>query len=142
MDYVVLTEHLDAVIQDIVESELAENYRQAVALVKRDPEAQRLMRLFVEKKERFEEARRFGSYHPDFSTLRREVYTLKAELESLPSMRLFRQAEQALQQLLDEIGGTLAGAISPSIVVTQGDPFYTDEKSGASCGTGCATCHV
>ncbi|MDY0324216.1 MAG: YlbF family regulator [Candidatus Carbobacillus sp.] len=140
MDYVVLMEYLDAIVADIVESELADNYRDAVFQVKNDSKAQQLIRQFVDKKERFEEARRFGAYYPDFSSLRREVYTLKAELESLPSMRLFRQAEQALQQLLDEIGVMLAEAISPSILVAQGDLFYTTETHGASCTTGCTTC--
>ncbi|GAA3323021.1 hypothetical protein GCM10020331_045220 [Ectobacillus funiculus] len=50
----------------IVQSELAEHYRQCYDILKQDHVAQELIRQFTAIKERYEEVQRFGKYHPDF----------------------------------------------------------------------------
>ncbi|MBE3595831.1 MAG: YlbF family regulator [Hydrogenibacillus sp.] len=143
MDYAVLTGHLDELLCLIDESTVADDYRRAALALRGDAEAKRLMHRFIEIKSRYEEAARYGRYHPDYARLRREAYIAKMRLETHPTVADFRRAESALESLLEEIARIIAARVSPSVLVATRDPFYLRpggaETAGAGVASSCAS---
>ncbi|MBN3526055.1 YlbF/YmcA family competence regulator [Paenibacillus apiarius] len=92
-----------------------------------------LVREFSRKKERFEETERFGHYHPDYHKAKDEVLAVQSQLDSIEEVSYFKQAEQAVDELLHRLSETIAFAVSNTIKVPGNDP----QPSGG-CGNGCS----
>jgi cell fate (sporulation/competence/biofilm development) regulator YlbF (YheA/YmcA/DUF963 family) len=95
-----------------------------------------LVRQFDKKKELFEECQRFGHFHPDYHAALGQVQSIQEQLDSLESVRRFKQAEQRLDDLLFSVSQTIAHSVSDTIKVPSNDPL----AGGGSCSTGsCST---
>jgi cell fate (sporulation/competence/biofilm development) regulator YlbF (YheA/YmcA/DUF963 family) len=118
----------------INQSREVSEYLNAKRRMEQDEEAQRLLSLFEKKKVQYEDVQRFGKYHPDYDQISKEVRQLKREIEMLNSVQAFKRAEDQLDQLLYQVGRTIADAVSGSIKVPSNNPFLEAKSSG--CGTG------
>ncbi|BBW96819.1 regulatory protein YlbF [Geobacillus subterraneus] len=127
----------------IVESELAEEYRRAFWRLKQDRRAQQLISRFVQLKEQYEDVQRFGKYHPDYRPIMKAVREAKRELDLHETVAAFKQAEKALQQLLDEISVLIGKAVSEHVKVPTGNPYFLSAGCSGGCrsggGCGCRT---
>ncbi|MFC5471900.1 YlbF family regulator [Cohnella suwonensis] len=100
--------------------------------VRHDPEVKSLTGQFAKAKEKFAECERFGRFHPDYNAALDEVYALESRLEQVESVRMYKQAENAMDGLLHDISRTLAQAVSFTIKVPDNDP----NPKGSGCGGG------
>jgi len=123
----------------INESADAADYLYWKARLAQDEEAQALIRRFRKAKERFEECSRFGRFHPDYDAARREAAELQRQLDDNAVIRRFKEAEQALDDMLREIAVLIARAVSEDIKVPDSGSIRTG-CGGGSCGGGCASC--
>lgn len=120
----------------ISESDIAEEYRLCKYKLETNQEVQELIKRFSVMKERYEEVQRFGKYHPDYTTVSRDVRVLKRELDLHELVANFKKAETNLEGLLFEISQTLAKAVSSNIKVPSGNPFFDNSSCGGGCGSG------
>jgi cell fate (sporulation/competence/biofilm development) regulator YlbF (YheA/YmcA/DUF963 family) len=120
----------------ISQSEIAEEYRLCKYRLETDQEVQGLIRQFSDMKEKYEEVQRFGKYHPDYSTVSRDIRVIKRELDLNEIVANFKKAETNLESLLVEISQTLVREISTNIKVPTGNPFFDNTSCGGGCGSG------
>ncbi|WP_053362055.1 YlbF family regulator [Bacillus sp. FJAT-27251] len=126
----------DELVQMILDSDVAENYRLCLYNVKSSKETQGKIRAFSAMKDRYEEVQRFGKYHPDYKEVMGQIRQLKREVDLDENVSEFKKAENDLQGLLDEISVMIGRSVSKSVKVPTGNPFF---DSGSSCGGGCGS---
>lgn len=136
MRTVELLDESDHVANIVLQSDVAENYRQCLYRLNKDSHAQALIAEFVKIKEQYEDVQRFGKYHPDYKTITRQVRDVKREVDLHATIAAFKKAENELQKLLDEISVILGQAVSEHVKVPTGNPFF---DTGSSCGGGCGS---
>ncbi|MCQ4086017.1 YlbF family regulator [Saccharibacillus sp. JS10] len=101
------------------------------------PEVQVLMGKLNAKKELFEETQRFGHFHPNYHAAKEDVEVVEQEMERIEAVMRFKQAEQALDDLLFEMSETIAYSVSSNIKVPSNNPLPKQGcGSGGSCGCG------
>jgi cell fate (sporulation/competence/biofilm development) regulator YlbF (YheA/YmcA/DUF963 family) len=106
--------------------------------VEAEPSVQALMKQFARKKELFEQCERFGHYHPDYHAALDEVKKAENELDALPAVKNFKQAEKQLDDLLFSVSKTIARSVSETIKVPNNDPMPSGGcGSGGSCSGNC-----
>lgn len=122
----------------ILQSEAYANYQLRKKQLLEHGEAQRLIEYFNECKERYEEVQRFGTYHPDYKKVTKEVRQAKRTLDLHEVVASFKEAELELEKWLNEISRILASDVSASIKVPTGHPFFDRGGcGGCSSGGGC-----
>ncbi|MFP3665254.1 YlbF family regulator [Priestia sp. SIMBA_032] len=136
MRTVELLDESDHVANMVLQSDVAENYRQCLYRLNKDSHAQALITEFVKIKEQYEDVQRFGKYHPDYKTITRQVRDVKRQVDLHATIAAFKKAENELQKLLDEISVILGQAVSEHVKVPTGNPFF---DTGSSCGGGCGS---
>jgi cell fate (sporulation/competence/biofilm development) regulator YlbF (YheA/YmcA/DUF963 family) len=136
MRTVELLDESDHVANMVLQSDVAENYRQCLYRLNKDSHAQALIAEFVKIKEQYEDVQRFGKYHPDYKTITRQVRDVKRQVDLHATIAAFKKAESELQNLLDEISVILGQAVSEHVKVPTGNPFF---DTGSSCGGGCGS---
>ncbi|AXI31179.1 regulator [Priestia megaterium] len=136
MRTVELLDESDHVANMVLQSDVAENYRQCLYRLNKDSHAQALIAEFVKIKEQYEDVQRFGKYHPDYKTITRQVRDVKRQVDLHTTIAAFKKAENELQKLLDEISVILGQAVSEHVKVPTGNPFF---DTGSSCGGGCGS---
>jgi cell fate (sporulation/competence/biofilm development) regulator YlbF (YheA/YmcA/DUF963 family) len=136
MRTVELLDESDHVANMVLQSDVAENYRQCLYRLNKDSHAQALIDEFVKIKEQYEDVQRFGKYHPDYKTITRQVRDVKRQVDLHATIAAFKKAENELQKLLDEISVILGQAVSEHVKVPTGNPFF---DTGSSCGGGCGS---
>ncbi|MED4238795.1 YlbF family regulator [Priestia megaterium] len=136
MRTVELLDESDHVANMVLQSDVAENYRQCLYRLNKDSHAQALIAEFVKIKEQYEDVQRFGKYHPDYKTITRQVRDVKRQVDLHATIAAFKKAENDLQKLLDEISVILGQAVSEHVKVPTGNPFF---DTGSSCGGGCGS---
>ncbi|SDH90046.1 YlbF family regulator [Alteribacillus bidgolensis] len=122
--------------QIVLQSEVFIHYKQARKQMESDKKAQRLIAEFAEWKDKYDEVQRFGKYHPDYKTISKQVRQIKRELDLYEPIASFKKAEKELERLLNEICAEVAGAVSPTIKVPTGNPYFDNASCGGGCGTG------
>ena len=132
---VMLLEEAEQLVSMILQSDIAEHYRQCLYSVKNDPETQRKINEFVDMKDRYEEVQRFGKYHPDYKEVMGKIRTVKRDLDMDDVVAEFKKAENDLQGLLDEVSVIIGRSVSESVKVPTGNPFFESSCSGG-CGSG------
>ncbi|WP_040227997.1 YlbF family regulator [Bhargavaea cecembensis] len=121
----------------IVSSEQAEAYRLAHHTVYTDPQLIEQIREFTLMKERYEEVQRFGRYHPDYSTVMKQVRIMKRQLDLDDKVAALKIAENDLQDLLDEVSLLIGKTVSESVKVPVSNPFFSQDSScSGGCGSG------
>lgn len=141
IEHLTLYDYADDLIGMLSESDVVARYRVNKDKLARDPEANALIKQFVELREKYNEVQRFGRYHPEFDTVIRQMMDVKRDLDLNDTIASYKKAEEDVEALLNEISRSIAMAVSPSIKVPTGDPFF-DKGCGGGCGTGGACgCH-
>ncbi|MGK9429311.1 YlbF family regulator [Bacillus atrophaeus] len=121
----------------ILQSETAENYRNCYKRLQQDEEAGRIIRSFMDIKDKYEDVQRFGKYHPDYREISRKMREIKRELDLNDKVADFKKAETELQSILDEVSIKLGTAVSEHIKVPTGNPYFDGLSScGGGCGSG------
>ncbi|MCD8502758.1 MAG: YlbF family regulator [Bacillaceae bacterium] len=120
----------------IISSEIFNEYVSNKRCVQQDTHAQQLISTFNKKKEEYEEAARFGRFHPDFDRVAKEVRVVKREMDLYEPIASFKKAEKKLEELLNEISVLVARSVSDKIKVPTGNPFFDSKSCGTGCGTG------
>lgn len=131
-----ILEEADQLVSMILESDIAEHYRQCLYSIKKNPETQAKIRQFVDMKNRYEEVQRFGKYHPDYKEVMGQIRVVKRELDLDEAIAEFKRAENDLQGLLDEVSVIIGRSVSESVKVPTGNPFFESSCSTGGCGSG------
>jgi len=140
LDLTVILEETDRLNQLLIHSQEVNHYLHCKRQLDQDPEAQALIRQFVKKKEEFEEVERFGRYHPDYHRVKEEMRQLKRTMDLNERVANFKKAERVLESILREIGEIIAHAVSDTIKVSTGNPYFDQMGCGGGCSGGCSTC--
>ncbi|NNU82458.1 YlbF family regulator [Geobacillus sp. BMUD] len=136
LERIEILDKAEALAKMIVESDVADEYRRAFWRLKQDSRAQQLIARFVKLKERYEEVQRFGKYHPDYRDVMKEVREAKRELDLHETVAAFKEAEKAMQELLDEISVLIGKAVSEHVKVPTGNPYFLSAGCSGGCGAG------
>lgn len=102
---------------EINESHEVKEYLNAKQKLDHDLEAQELLQEFYKAKGRFEEARRFGRFHPDYQKTKEQAYDLIQKVYEYPSVHAYLKTEKQLDQLLHQVSLTIARSVSESVKV-------------------------
>jgi cell fate (sporulation/competence/biofilm development) regulator YlbF (YheA/YmcA/DUF963 family) len=135
IETVEIMDQAERLAQEIIQSEVGLHFINSLRKMKLDPVAQEKIQTFNAMKDSYEEVQRFGRYHPDYKTVTRAIREAKREMDLHPSIIEYKQAENGLQQLLDEISMLLGHSVSPHIKVPAGNPFF-ESSCGGGCGSG------
>lgn len=131
-----MLEKTDELVQLIIRSELMKVYIERKERLLKSSAVQEKMNDFLRAKERFEEVRRFGTYHPDYKQVRKEAYLQLRVIEMDEEIAAFKEAERDLEDLFREISLRIAGKVSDSIMVPGGSLL----AGGSHCSAGtCAS---
>ncbi|WP_232699634.1 YlbF family regulator [Brevibacillus daliensis] len=134
LDMASLLSATDELAMMMIQSREVNEYLTAKQAMESDQEVSSHIRLFNQKKQAYEEVQRFGKYHPDFHKVTGEIRSLKQSYEQLPTVITFKLAEDKLDQLLYQVGRTVADSISSEVKVPSNNPIREAMASG--CGTG------
>lgn len=104
-----------------------------------DDEVKELLVLFAKKKELFEECERFGHFHPNYHAALEEVQLVQNRMDELESIRRYKEAEKALDDMLFQVSQTIAYSVSETIKVPSNNAAPTGGgcSSGGSCSGKC-----
>jgi len=94
-----LLDQSDHMTQKIIQSSIAISYQKAYTTLLNDQEAQHLIKQFNRLKEDYEDIQRFGSYHPDYRDIMRNVRRAKRKMDMNDKVAAFKVAERQLQEL-------------------------------------------
>lgn len=119
---------LSLLADQIHQSEESRAYLQAKAKLEEDQEAQALIRQFQTIKEDFAEAQRFGIFHPNYHAAKEKALQFQNRLNQHPTIAAYRQAEEALDQLLYQVSTTIAQAVSTEIKVPANEGIASRQK--------------
>ncbi|MFD1955087.1 YlbF family regulator [Paenibacillus thailandensis] len=108
--------------------------------VENDEEVKAVQRRFAKAKELFEETRRFGRYHPNFHSAKKEVKEIEKELDAFECVSKFKAAELAVDTMLHDVALLIAGSVSESIKVPGNEQSLGGCGSGGSCSCGSGGC--
>ena len=136
LESVMILDKAEQLAKAVVLSDIAEQYRKSYYTLQQDSEVQMLIGQFTAMKERYEEVQRFGKYHPDYTSVSKQMRELKRTVDLHEKIAAFKKAENDLQKLLDEISGIMGAEISPAIKVPTGNPFFDAGGCGGGCGSG------
>lgn len=87
----------------IRKSKLFNKYKELQHDLMTDPEVKQLMDEFKKQQEAFEEASRFGSYHPDYDKVKKTYQQAKVKLMKHPKFKHFKRIERELETTIYEI---------------------------------------
>lgn len=123
--------------EQLTHSQEMRRYKETRQQMEADRQAVALIESFKRLKEVHEEVERFGTYHPDYHTVTRNVREKKRELDKVSSIAAFKRAENDLDELLYQVSRVIADAVSEQIKVPSNNPLY---ELGGGCGSGgCGT---
>jgi cell fate (sporulation/competence/biofilm development) regulator YlbF (YheA/YmcA/DUF963 family) len=128
-----LLENAEELAKMVLHSDIAEEYRSCLYMLQTNRETQQKIRKFVSLKELYEEAQRFGKYHPDYKKVMMEIRVAKRDMDLDDRVAAFKRAENDLQYLLDEVSMIVGRSVSEHVKVPTGNPFF---DGGSSCSTG------
>lgn len=137
IEFVEILDKSEELGQLILQSSTMEEYNAAKNEMENDSVAQTLIARFNKMKEKYEEVERFGRYHPDYSTIMKEVRVTKREMDMHETIAAFKIKETELQGFLDEISKIVAYAVSDKIMVPMDGALFTEGGCGCGSGGGC-----
>lgn len=134
LDHVVILEKADALAQALLQSYELRQYVASKETMEQDVLASQWRQQMMCAKERFEEAQRFGHFHPNYHEALENMQEIERLSMEIPAVRTWKDAELALDMLLYRVSQLLAEAVSPSIKVPSNFPEVG--KQGGGCGSG------
>lgn len=141
LEYVDILDKAEHLSEIIKESDMVKQYIESRQELDEDEEAQRLIKAFLDIKIHYEDVQRFGSYHPDYNKIMKNVRSIKREMDMNPKVANFKVAERNLQRLLDDVSEVIASNVSKDIMVPKDGAALTDSgcaSGGCGSGGGCS----
>ena len=135
-EWISIIEHGEELVNFMASSEVVEKYNKARETVYSDQQLVKSIKEFTYLKERYEEVQRFGRYHPDYSTVMKDIRLKKRALDLNEHVAALRVAENDVQQLFDEVGMIIGKSVSQSVKVPTGNGFFSSSSCGSGCGSG------
>ncbi|MCM3610716.1 YlbF family regulator [Planococcus sp. MERTA32b] len=136
-EWVQIADSAEELSRMILQSEQAEQYRQAHHAVYDNKELADEITAFARLKELYEEVQRFGKYHPDYKDVMKRIRIDKRKLDLNESIAELRLAENELQDLIDQVSFIIGRSVSEAVKIPSSNPFFSSDSScGGSCGTG------
>lgn len=132
-----IMDHSDELCNMILSSEQFYRYLDAHRAVYTNSSLVKEINDFTILKDRYEEVQRFGKYHPDYSSVMKNIRVTKRKLDMVDDVANLKVAENELQDLLDEVSLLIGKTVSEGVKVPVSNPFFA--SSGSSCGSGCGT---
>ncbi len=135
-------EHIDILDKSDIVSEIIKKssemniYIEKEKALRENKEAQGLISDFSRMKEQYEEAQRFGTYHPDYNKIMQTVRSTKRKMDMNEYVAAYKLAERNLQNLLDEVSKYIAGSVSSSIIIPEEGILAASGCASGGCGTG------
>ena len=80
-----------------------------------DKDVQKLISVFSKTKKRYEEAKKYGQYHPDLSKYQKEFQEKKVALMEHKLVKEYKNIEKSLQRYLDQFSIDLANIVSKNV---------------------------
>lgn len=140
LEYVEILDRSEALGKKILQSDVMKSYYNARNAVNQNKESQRLIKAFTDIKVHYEDVQRFGSYHPDYNEIMKNVRRVKREMDMNAEVARFKVAERNLQRLLDDVCEYIASHVSVQIKAPKDGAALTDGGcSSGGCGSG-GTC--
>lgn len=136
LEYVHILDKAEAIAEMVRKSDVMQLYKDAKYAMDDDEQTQRRIRAFNDIKIHYEDVQRFGSYHPDYSKIMKEVRATKREMDMDDRVAAFKVAERNYQRLLDEISESIAHSVSEHIMVPKDGAALTDSGCAGGCGSG------
>jgi cell fate (sporulation/competence/biofilm development) regulator YlbF (YheA/YmcA/DUF963 family) len=123
----------------IIASKEVADYQQGKRLMEENAEAQAVILKLMQKKDLFEECQRFGHFHPEYHKAMDAVAVVQQELDAIPCVKFYKEAEERLDELLYEISETIAHSVSETVKVPSNklEPHAGGCSSGGSCSGKC-----
>lgn len=137
-DFVKITDAAEELAKDICQSEIARDYLAKSEKLRTCADAQNLIIKFNKAKEKYEEAKRFGKYYPNYNDVVKEMRLTKREMDFHPEIAAFKKSEAVLLQLLSEISEVISSSVSDKIKVPSAVPFSNNKS--CSCKNGRCGC--
>lgn len=136
-EWVQITDSAEELSRMILQSEQAEQYRQAYHAVYNNKELADEIAAFARLKELYEEVQRFGKYHPDYKDVMKRIRVDKRNLDLNEQIAELRLAENEMQDLIDQVSFIIGRSVSEAVKIPSSNPFFSSDSScGGSCGTG------
>lgn len=120
----------------INDSEEVERYLECKRRLQEDQEAQQIIKDFQRVKERYEEAKRFGIFHPNYHEAKEEALRFQEKLQAHPTIQAFLKAEEELDTLLHDVSTLIAQAVSDTIKVPSNHRNPVVKAGRRPCGGG------
>ncbi|KAB8138634.1 YlbF family regulator [Gracilibacillus oryzae] len=137
MEIVDIIDKSETLGQIVLQSDVKQAFDEAKEKMEKDQQAQALIKNFNKIKDLYEEVERFGRYHPDYSTIMKEIRTAKREMDMHETIAAYKAAETQLQSLLDEVSEIIAFSVSDKVKVPKDGAVFTDGGCGCGSGGGC-----
>jgi len=80
-----------------------------------DKDVVELISVFLKTKKRYEEAKKYGQYHPDLSRYQKEFQQKKVALMEHKLVKEYKNIEKSLQRYLDQFSIDLANIVSKNV---------------------------
>ncbi|WP_313891397.1 YlbF family regulator [Psychrobacillus sp.] len=135
-EWATIMEQSDTLCTMVLSSEQFDQYADAHRAVYTNSTLVREINHFTRLKDQYEEVQRFGKYHPDYSTVMKDIRVTKRKLDMVDEIATLKVAENELQDLLDEVSLLIGKSVSEGVKVPVSNPFFS---SASSCGSGCGT---
>ena len=136
LEHVDILDKSDIVSEIIKKSSEKKIYIEKEKEIRENKEAQGLISDFSRMKEQYEEAQRFGTYHPDYNKIMQTVRSTKRKMDMNEYVAAYKLAERNLQNLLDEVSKYIAGSVSSSIIIPEEGILAASGCASGGCGTG------
>lgn len=136
LEHIDILDQSDIVVDVLKMSNELKIYREREYALRTNKEAQNLINEFNKMKEQYDEAQRFGTYHPDYNKIMKQVRSTKRKMDMNEHVAAFKIAERNLQNLLDEVSKIIATSVSSSIMVPEDGMLAASGCASGSCGTG------
>ncbi len=109
---------------EINESEEVKNYLRLKKAMQEDAQVQKLIQNFQKIKMEYEEAQRFGIFHPDYHQAKQRAEEFQRKMTEHPLIAAYLEAESKLDQLLYEISTAIAHSVSESIKIPSNSEYH------------------
>ena len=115
----------------ITQSEEVQKYLQLKNQVYDDPKAKKLIEGFQKVKDLYDQAQRFGRFHPNYHEAKKKAQYYQKEMYEYPLILSYLEAEKELDRLLYEVSCILAHSVSNEVMVP--NDFWNRASRGCKC---------
>lgn len=115
----------------ISSSEEARSYLKLKKMIQDDAKAKKIIKEFEQLKDRYEEAQRFGRFHPNYHEAKREAQSYQKQMFTHPLIGAYVEAEKKVDKLLYDVSCLLAQSVSNEILVP--NDLWNRSTGGCKC---------